>query len=34
MHITAIATPRNEAEKKVLEEHHKLRARVSYPGSA
>lgn len=28
MHVRAIATPRNEAEKKLLEEHHKLRARV------
>ncbi|MBB4409491.1 N-acyl-L-homoserine lactone synthetase [Agrobacterium tumefaciens] len=28
MHIMAIAAPRNEGEKKLLEEHHKLRARV------
>ncbi|MBW9069908.1 acyl-homoserine-lactone synthase TraI [Agrobacterium pusense] len=28
MHIMAIAEPRNEVEKKLLEEHHKLRARV------
>ncbi|MDQ1199178.1 acyl-homoserine-lactone synthase TraI [Agrobacterium sp. SORGH_AS 787] len=28
MHIMAIATPRNAVEEKLLEDHHKLRARV------
>ncbi len=28
MYITAVATPRNEAERKLLSEQHKLRAEV------